>query len=63
MRVGVPNRSGSLAFHAFQQDYPVMVSAAAFWPSDIQRFHMPKATNLTETDFALDSAGFTAIQN
>jgi hypothetical protein len=63
MRVGVPHRSGSLAFHAFEKEYPVMVSAAAFWLNDKQRFHMPEATDLTESDWALDSAGFSAVQN
>jgi len=63
MRIGVPHRSGSLAYHAFEKDYKVMVSAAAFWLADKQKFHMPEATDLTETDFALDSAGFTAVAN
>lgn len=62
MRVGVPHRSGSLAFQAFESDYKVMVSAAAFWLADKQKFHMPEATDLTETDFALDSAGFSAVK-
>jgi hypothetical protein len=61
MRVGVPHSSGSLAFHAFEKYYAVMVSAAAFWNRKTHRFQMPAATDLSETDFALDSAGFTAV--
>jgi hypothetical protein len=61
MRVGVPHSSGSLAFHAFNQDYKVMVSSSAFWDRRKQRFHMPEYSDLSETDFALDSAGYTAI--
>ncbi|MBA9851983.1 hypothetical protein DEE93_18050, partial [Ralstonia pickettii] len=30
-RVGIPHRSGKLVFHAFNEGYPVMVSANAFW--------------------------------
>ncbi len=37
VRVGVPHKSGSLAFHAFNQDYPVMVSASAFWNASRQQ--------------------------
>lgn len=61
MRVGIPHTSGSLPFHAFDKDYPCMVSSAAFWDSRKQKFHVPEYTDLTETDFALDSAGFTAV--
>lgn len=61
MRVGVPHRGGRLAFHAFENEYPVMVSANAFWDGASRSFKMPEATDLTETDFALDSAGFTAV--
>lgn len=63
MRVGVPHRSGKLAFHAFNQAYPVMVSANAFWDERACAFKFPEATDLSETDFAMDSAGFTAILN
>lgn len=62
MRVGVPHRSGRLAFHAFEQGYPVMVSANAFWDRAARTFKIPSATDLSECDFALDSAGFTAIR-
>lgn len=62
MRVGVPQKSGPLAFHAFNEDYPVMVSANAFWNKTTQEFNMPKFTDVTELDFALDSAGFTAMK-
>lgn len=61
MRVGVPHSGGSLAFHAFNQDYKVMVSSSAFWNRQQQRFHMPAHTDLSEVDFALDSAGYTAM--
>lgn len=63
MRVGVPHRGGKLAFHAFNQGYPVMVSANAFWDAKANAFKFPEATDLSETDFAMDSAGFTAIMN
>lgn len=62
MRVGVPHRGGRLAFHAFNCDYPVMVSANAFWDRASGSFKVPRASNLEECDFALDSAGFTAIR-
>lgn len=60
MRVGVPHRSGGLAAHAFEADYPVMVSASAFWNRKQGRFAVPQATDLSECDLALDSAGFTS---
>ncbi|MBI5792671.1 MAG: hypothetical protein HZA63_14475 [Rhodocyclales bacterium] len=62
MRVGVPHRGGRLAFHAFNNEYPVMVSASAFWDRASGRFKVPRASDLEECDFALDSAGFTAIR-
>jgi len=31
MRVGLPQRSGKLAFHAFNEGYAALVSANAFW--------------------------------
>lgn len=61
MRVGVPHRGGRLAFHAFNQDYPVMVSANAFWDTKTLSFKKPTYTDLDECDVALDSAGFTAM--
>src|ERR1700754_243974 len=39
-----------------------MVSASAFWNAKSGRFVIPQATDLTEIDFALDSAGFTAMR-
>ncbi|WP_324777644.1 hypothetical protein [Ralstonia pickettii] len=60
-RVGIPHRSGKLAFHAFNEGYPVMVSANAFWDAKSSQFAFPSATDLTELDYALDSAGFTAM--
>lgn len=62
MRVGIPHRGGRLAFHAFEQGYAAMVSASAFWNARRGSFTIPEATNLHEVDFALDSAGFTAMK-
>ena len=61
MRVGIPHRSGKLAFHAFENEYPVMVSANAFWDPNKQAFALPKATDLSECDTAVDSGGFSAM--
>jgi hypothetical protein len=61
MRVGIPHTGGKLAFHAFNQDYPAMVSAGAFWNPKQEKFRIPDATDLTGLDFSLDSAGFTAM--
>lgn len=61
MRVGIPHRGGKLAFHAFECGYPAMVSANAFWNPRTASFRIPDATDLQELDFALDSAGFTAM--
>jgi hypothetical protein len=63
MRVGVPHSGGKLAYHAFESDFNAMVSASAFWNRAKQRFQMPEYTDLSETDFALDSAGFVAVSN
>ncbi|WP_425952942.1 DUF7221 family queuine tRNA-ribosyltransferase-like protein [Ralstonia pseudosolanacearum] len=62
MRVGIPHKGGRLAFHAFNEGFPVMVSANAFWNPRAKRFQFPEATDLTELDFAMDSAGFTAMK-
>jgi hypothetical protein len=61
MRVGIPHRGGRLAFHAFENEYPAMVSANAFWNAKAGAFKVPRAIDLEEVDFALDSAGFTAM--
>lgn len=61
MRVGIPHRSGRLAFHAFQEGYPVMVSSSAFWDGKSGQFKVPEHSDLWELDWALDSAGFTAM--
>ena len=61
MRLGVPHRSGRLAFHAFNTTTPSMVSASAFWNSSKRDFDVPENSDLWEVDFALDSAGFTAM--
>ena len=61
IRIGIPHRGGKPAFHAFNEDYAAMVSAAAFWNGKTGRFTIPDATDLSEIDFALDSAGFAAM--
>ena len=62
MRVGIPHKGGHLTMHAFNEGYPVMVSASAFWHAPSNSFKIPEATNLMELDLALDSAGFTAVK-
>lgn len=62
MRIGIPHRGGRLAFHAFEQGYPAMVSASAFWNRRTERFVIPDHSNIHELDFALDSAGFTVAR-
>jgi hypothetical protein len=62
MRVGIPHRGGRLAFHAFSEGYPAMVSANAFWDRKAERFCFPSATDLSEIDFALDSAGYVSMK-
>ncbi|MGF6756101.1 hypothetical protein [Paraburkholderia sp. GAS42] len=61
MRVGIPHTGGKLAFHAFNEGYAAMVSANAFWDASRGRFRIPEATNLTELDVALDSAGYVVM--
>jgi hypothetical protein len=61
MRIGIPHRSGKLAFNAFNEELPTMVSAGAFWDRRTLKFRIPEASDLYELDFALDSAGFSAI--
>jgi hypothetical protein len=62
MRVGIPQSGGRLSFHAFEEGFPVMVSASAFWNPSKGCFRIPEASNLFELDLALDSAGFTAMK-
>jgi len=62
MRVGVPHRGGRLAYHAFEQGYPAMVSASAFWNPVTRQFQIPDMSNVYELDMALDSGGFTAMK-
>jgi hypothetical protein len=62
VRIGIPHRGGRLAFHAFNHGYPAMVSASAFWSPKTQTFILPEASDVQELDFALDSAGFTAMR-
>lgn len=60
VRTGIPHRSGKLAFHAFQKGYATLISANAYWNPKAGRFMLPDASDLSETDVALDSAGFVA---
>lgn len=62
MRVGIPQKSGGLAAHAFNEGYPAMVSANAFWDIKEGRFKMPQFTDISQLDYALDSAGFVAVK-
>lgn len=62
MRVGIPHTGGQLTRHAFDQSYPVMVSASAFWDQKTSQFKIPDLCNLHELDLALDSAGYTAMK-
>jgi hypothetical protein len=62
VRAGIPHRGGKFAFHACNEGYAAMVSANAFWNPARQAFHISDATDLTGLDYALDSAGFTAMQ-
>ncbi|MEM5330754.1 hypothetical protein VSR34_29750 [Paraburkholderia sp. JHI2823] len=62
IRGGIPHSGGKLAFHAFERGFAGMVSASAFWNPKTGRFRIPQASDLTEIDFALDSAGFTAMK-
>lgn len=61
MRIGLPQNCGGLLLHAASQDYPAMLSAAAFWRPKLRRFQMPEISPLETMDWALDSAGFTAM--
>lgn len=63
VRVGIPHRTGRLPFHAFNNGYPIMVSANSMWNQRARRFDFPEHTDITECDFAMDSAGFTAMLN
>jgi hypothetical protein len=63
MRVGIPHKGGQLAVHAFNQSYPAMVSANAFWDQKKGKFCFPITTDLSELDFAMDSAGYTAMKS
>lgn len=62
MRAGLPHTGGQLTRHAFDQGYPVMVSASAFWNAGSARFKIPEMCNLMELDLTLDSAGYTAMK-
>lgn len=60
VRVGIPQKAGKLAFHAFNEGYKAMVSANAFWNSKTAQFSVPTYSDLYDIPFALDSAGFVA---
>lgn len=60
MRVGIPHIGGALTSHAFEEGFPAMVSASAFWREKQGRFHIPEICNLHELDLALDSGGFVS---
>jgi len=63
LRIGVPHRSGKLCSTASRAGLPVMVSASAYWLRDAGRFTDDSPSELQNCDFALDSAGFTAMAN
>lgn len=63
VRAGIPHRGGRLAAHALNNGYAVLVSAAAFWNRKQRRFQIPSVCDLYGMDWALDSAGFTAVRN
>ena len=64
VRVGVPHFNGKLPAHCSEQDYPVMISAGAFWSDRAGRFAEPGRFGWTADacDVALDSAGFVAMR-
>lgn len=62
MRDGIPQKSGKLAFNAFNQGTSAMVSANAFWSTSTGQFKVPMASDIQDIRFALDSAGFVAHQ-
>lgn len=65
MRVGVPHFSGTLPSHCSEMDYPVMVSAGAFWKKDRSQFMEPGrfGWSTDACNVALDSAGFVAMKH
>lgn len=63
MRVGIPHRGGQLAINAFNSDYPVMISANAFFNQKTERFDLPQHSPLQDLEVAIDSAGFVAMLN
>ncbi|MBN3761315.1 hypothetical protein [Burkholderia sp. Ac-20365] len=64
MHIGIPHKGGHLAVHAEKMQYAGMVSASAFYDASAGKFRVPEATPLHELPaWALDSAGFTAVQN
>lgn len=61
IRVGIPHRGGKLALEALNEGYAAMVSANAFFNAKRGQFVVPECTDLADLDWALDSAGFTAM--
>lgn len=61
MRIGIPHKGGQLAVHAEKQGYAAMVSASAFFDWKSGAFKVPQVTPLNNIDWALDSAGFVAM--
>lgn len=62
IRVGIPHRGGKLALGALNEGYATMVSANAFFNAKRGQFVVPECTDLSDLDWALDSAGFTAVK-
>ncbi len=62
IRVGIPNPNGGYVHAAIEKNYPVMMSASAFWLRKKNRFMKP-GKQLEKLDIFLDSAGFTAMSH
>jgi hypothetical protein len=62
IRVGIPHRGGKLALGALNEGYAAMVSANAFFNPKRGQFVVPEYADLSDLDWALDSAGFTAVK-
>jgi len=64
LRIGIPHTGGALCQAAWNSGLPVMVSASAFWDRKALQFRTDGHFGaLQDCDFALDSAGFTAMLN
>ena len=62
LRVGIPHVGGTLAVEAARAGYPALISASACWDISRGRFKNDALTPLIDGDWALDSAGFTAMK-